>query len=224
MGNTNRKSQYTILLLLGIYFRLILPMLLILISLTYHISPANADLIPEGVQAEPLIPARDEVLDCANRLFSAAGRGGSHVPELVRVYRKASQDSENVEFMQYVLSIIYQESRFDRTALSSQDAYGLMQMTAGAVEAASLHCAIKPLPDIRKLHDSYTNLKYGTCYLKKLYTEMDGDWTRTLIAYNGGYKMLQRFDKGEMIANETANYVLLVHRALENICRNQGEN
>lgn len=196
-----------------------LSVLLVICALfgSYPKGKAQADLQDDTHTTELV---SDPVLECADRLFNAAGKGGTHVGGLLALYRKASRDPENVEFMQYVLSVMYQESRFNRTALSSADAYGLMQMTVPAVEDAVRHCKLKPLSDMSKLHDSYTNVKYGTCYLKKLNDEMGGDWTRTLIAYNGGYVALAKYDKGDSINNETSNYVLLVNRALNNICRN----
>ncbi len=157
-------------------------------------------------------------MSCSLRLIEAAGRTSEKTSELISLYRKAI-NSEDVELVQYILSIIYVESRFNREAVSHADARGLMQMTTDAVTDATAHCNLKSLSDISKLHDSYTNVRYGTCYVKKLLRDMDGDWVKTLIIYNGGYKQLTRYENGESIVNETANYVLLVQRALNTICR-----
>lgn len=170
----------------------------------------------EAIQREP---ESDVVLDCGLNLLEAAGKVGPHVDGLPDLYRKASL-TKDVEFLEYLLSIIYVESRFNKLAVSPMEARGLMQMTEIAVKEVVVSCSsLKPLGDISRLHDSVTNVKYGSCYLQKLYTEMDGDWTRTLITYNGGYRALQQYDKGNAINHETANYVLHVQRTLNTICR-----
>lgn len=121
--------------------------------------------------------------------------------------------SKDGEFLEYLMAIIYVESGFERNAKSSKDARGLMQLTLPAIQDAVKHCELKPVLNMDSLYDSITNIRYGTCYLKKLYDEMDGDWTRTLIAYNGGYYQVMRYDRGVAIAPESANYVLKVMKA-----------
>lgn len=166
----------------------------------------------------------DVVRNCAVNLLEAVGKNGVESQQLPELYRKHSA-SEEEEFLEYMFSIMYVESAFNRKAVSHADAYGLMQMTRIAVEDAVLkgNCNLRPLGDMNKLHDSVTNVKYGTCFLKKINDEVNGDWKRTLILYNGGYIQLQRYEKGESIASETANYVLKVERALQEICRKPRE-
>lgn len=120
--------------------------------------------------------------------------------------------------MNHLMAVIYVESRFNRSALSEKEAYGLMQMTLPAVQDATESCNLRPVLNMDHLFDSVTNIRYGSCYLRKLFREMNGDWTRTLITYNGGYRMLTRYDRGETLVSETANYVLQVQRALQ-LCR-----
>lgn len=155
---------------------------------------------------------------CSLRLIDAAGKLNDTSADVVNIYLNATKETD-VEFLEYMMSIIYVESQFNRNAISPMQARGLMQMTLPAVQEAAQFCNIKQLPDLTKLHDSHTNIKYGTCFLRKLYDELDGDWTRVLITYNGGYRQLIKYDKGETIATETANYVLKVERALRTICR-----
>jgi hypothetical protein len=187
-------------------------------------SSARADLLhpPAGELMEPLpspVPEIDAVSSCGLNLLREAGKHGEHVTGLPELYTRASVDKSE-EFMQYLLSIIYVESKFNKLAISPALAYGLMQMTEIAVREAAGNCpSLRMLGDMSKLHDSYTNVKYGSCFLKKLLTDMDGDWTRTLIAYNGGYRALQDYDKGVQMNKETANYVLLVERARKSICQ-----
>ena len=158
------------------------------------------------------VPSEASWEECGLRMLSDSGRGGLGAQQLPKLYRNHSVSKEDT-FVKYLFAVIYVESRFNKAALSPQQAYGLMQMTLVAVQDAEIHCKLKPVLNMEHLFDSATNIRYGSCYLKKLLDEMDGDWTRTLIAYNGGYKQLTKYDKGEMIVSETANYVLRVERA-----------
>lgn len=162
----------------------------------------------------------DHVRNCGLNLLEAVNRNGTEAQTLPDLYRNHSVSDEQ-EFLEYMLSIMYVESGFNRKAISHADAYGLMQMTRIAVEEAvhKGNCNLRPLGDMNKLHDSVTNVKYGTCFLKKINDEMNGDWRRTLILYNGGYNALLRFEKGQNIPLETANYILKVEKALIEICR-----
>jgi soluble lytic murein transglycosylase-like protein len=118
------------------------------------------------------------------------------------------------EFVKYTLAIIYVESRFRPDAISPMDAYGLMQMTEIAVREAQQECGLRHVYDMRHLLDPTTNIEYGICYLRMLYTELEGNWTEVLLVYNGGYRQLTRYRESLTIASETANYVLQVQRVL----------
>jgi hypothetical protein len=162
-------------------------------------------------------PGRDQVHDCGIRLLKEAGKTGPETTKLPALYSRASTDKDT-QFLVHMLAVIYVESAFNKLAKSTAEAHGLMQMTQIAVTDASKHCNIRPV-SMNNLFDSYTNVKYGTCYLSKLLEQMEGDWDRTLVTYNGGYAQLQKYDRGETIATETANYVLKVKRAVK-ICNN----
>ena len=157
----------------------------------------------------------DPVHLCGMRLLREAGKTGPETEKLPALYSRASIDKDS-EFLSRMLAVIYVESAFNKKAKSSADAHGLMQMTEVAVKDAVKHCNLRPVA-MDNLFDSYTNVKYGTCYLSKLLQHVEGDWDRALVAYNGGYAQLQRYDRGETIATETANYVLKVNRAYK-IC------
>lgn len=172
-------------------------------------------LTSSNVRAELLdgVPiGLDPVKECGMLLMREAGKTGPEIDTLSDLYSRASTDKD-VEFRLYMMAVIYTESRFDSHAVSIADAHGLMQMTEVAVIDAAKHCKLQPVR-MDNLFDSYTNVQYGTCYLAKLLQETDGDWDRALVAYNGGYVQLQRFDKGLNIAGETANYVLKVKKAV----------
>lgn len=158
----------------------------------------------------------DPVHACGIKLLREAGKTGPETVKLPALYSRASNDKDT-EFLMHMLAVIYVESAFNKQAKSQAEAHGLMQMTEIAVKDAAKHCNIKPV-SVSNLFDSYTNVKYGTCYLGKLLQDMNGDWERALVTYNGGYAQLQKYDRGETIASETANYVLKVRRAIK-LCR-----
>lgn len=136
----------------------------------------------------------------------------------MRNYHENSVDVGD-DFMLYVFSLTYIESRFNSNAVSDAYAYGLMQLTRPAVDTAVVECGLPRIRNMTRMRDPATNIRYGSCYLKKLHEEL-GDWTRTLIAYNGGYKQLTAYDSGASIVSETANYVIQVHRVLNTVCLN----
>lgn len=153
-------------------------------------------------------------ITCAERLLLLSGKQDRLIPELIKLYGIGSIRKDN-EFMTYLISLIYVESRFNKWAVSHANAYGLTQVTEVAIQDAGKYCKINRKP--KDIHDSVTNVKYGSCYLSKLFIDVAGDWTSTLIAYNGGYKQLTRYQKGEQIDPETANYVLQINRTRQ-IC------
>jgi soluble lytic murein transglycosylase-like protein len=165
------------------------------------------------------LPNRAEanVEECGLALLNDVGRNHAESQQLPELYRKHSVNRDE-EFMRMLFSVIYVESKFNKRALSNRQAYGLMQMTVDAVTSSVQHCGLRPLLSMDKMFDSATNIKYGSCYLRHMLNEADGDWTRALILYNGGYRQLTKYDKGDTIVSETSNYVLQVYRALH-ICR-----
>lgn len=155
----------------------------------------------------------DPIHLCGMRLLQEAGKTGPGTESLPALYSRASIDKDTA-FLSHMLAVIYVESAFNKYAKSASEAHGLMQMTEIAVKDAVKHCKLRPV-SMENLFDSYTNVKYGTCYLSKLLEETGGDWDRALVAYNGGYVQLQKYDRGETVAAETANYVLKVNRAIK---------
>lgn len=151
---------------------------------------------------------------CAIELLRLSGKTGKGSAGLPGLYQRHSV-SKNEDFLELMMAVIYTESRFNRDAVSSAEAYGLMQLTAEAVVDASKDCRLQPIHSMTELHDSATNVRYGSCYLRKLLRETEGNLDRALIIYNGGYRQLMRYDAGQPVVPETANYILLVHRALD---------
>lgn len=167
-------------------------------------------------RAELELEGPDPVHECGIRLLKEAGKTGPGIESLPALYSRASIGKDN-DFLMHMLAVIYVESAFNKRAKSEAEAHGLMQMTEIAVKDAVKHCKLRPV-SMDNLLDSYTNVRYGTCYLSKLLEDTSGDWDRALVAYNGGYAQLQKYDRGETIASETANYVLKVKRAIK-LCK-----
>lgn len=172
---------------------------------TSLVSPIRGEML----DSEPIQPADWKL--CGQELMRKAGRA-ELIPQLDMYWRESVR--KDSEFMRYLMAIIYVESRFQASAVSEMEARGLMQMTQIAVTQAEQDCKLRKVLDMQHLHDRTTNIKYGTCYLSELVEEMEGDWVRALIIYNGGYLSLQKYDKGGNINQETSNYVLQVQRIL----------
>lgn len=184
----------------------------------------QADLIHEDeiiTVAETGTTPGSDIARCAGILFGGSDTGsgeGDSEPSVARLSQSGWTKkiiSQDPSFVKLVYAVIYVESRFNPTARSHKDAYGLMQMTEPAVIDAAKHCSLRPIPDMDHLFDVKTNIQYGSCYLRKLLDETDGDTVRALVAYNGGYKALTVYDREGNLNQETANYVLKVNQALK---------
>lgn len=175
-------------------------------------------LVPSGSATKANPSSEGTWQLCAVRLLEQSGKLGPEHRDLPKLYQKFSVDKSD-EFMQYLMAVIYTESRFNKNAVSSMAAYGLMQMTQAAAEVAQRTCNLRALLNMESLHESSTNIRYGSCYLKQMLNEVDGDWDRALILYNGGYKQLTRYDKGDTLVSETANYVVKINKLVKE-CRN----
>lgn len=87
-----------------------------------------------------------------------------------------------------VISLIRQESAFNKAARSIVGARGLMQvMPATARTIASVRT--------QKLYEPETNIKVGTTYLLKRLHQYSGDVELTLAAYNAGFARVDQWRK-----------------------------
>lgn len=84
-----------------------------------------------------------------------------------------------------VVAIINVESGFNKRAVSSKNARGLMQISEQTGEWAA---KVLEIDDYQKenLYDPKLNIEFGCWYLAKLNEEFDGDLNLVLAAYNGG--------------------------------------
>ena len=87
-----------------------------------------------------------------------------------------------------VAAVIRTESRFDSEVVSSQGAYGLMQLLPETARFVAERTGIEG--DYR---DPGTNIRIGTRYLSYLQERYDGDERLVLAAYNSGEGRVDRW-------------------------------
>lgn len=84
-----------------------------------------------------------------------------------------------------VASIIHVESKFDRLAMSSKDAYGLMQITYDTFDFAKNNIDLADA-EFKDITEANLNIFVGTWYYSYLLNVFDGNETNALCAYNAG--------------------------------------
>jgi soluble lytic murein transglycosylase len=130
-------------------------------------------------------------------------------------------DSINQYSQQYnldpllVTSIVKVESNFFRRARSRVGAMGLMQLMPSTARELGPELGYTDLSKI-DLEDPNTNIRFGSLYIKKLYTEFDGNLILTIAAYNAGKNKVRSWQiQNPLVAveysdipyKETRNYV-----------------
>jgi tetratricopeptide (TPR) repeat protein len=88
-----------------------------------------------------------------------------------------------------VLSLIKQESAFDKSAVSSSGALGLMQLMPATASDTD------PTVARADLVEAPANVRVGTKYLKKLLTRFNGNIVLSLAGYNAGPNAADRWFK-----------------------------
>jgi len=135
-------------------------------------------LIDAVNQAESFVDRFDAevwLTDMSYRLGSRVRNVDERLRILEAVHRQATAADLPPEL---VLAVIDVESNFDRFAISSANALGLMQVMPFWIEEVGES-------DMNKLFDIEFNLLLG-CRILKYYLEMeDGDWIQGLARYNG---------------------------------------
>lgn len=147
--------------------------------------------IKESDSFEDRFDAEVWLVDMSNRLKNKISEPEKRFSLLRHVHREANRADLHPEL---VLAVIDVESNFDRFAISSAGAQGLMQ--------------VMPfwLKEIGKPRDSLfnvrTNLRMGCTILKYYLNKEKGDLTRALARYNGSLgryvypnKVLKRLNK-----------------------------
>ena len=144
--------------------------------------------------------------------------------EIVEKYSKEYNIPEDVIF-----ATIKVESNFDPNAVSVAGARGLMQMMPSTFEwlTGDEHLGEYLSPSM--LFDAEVNIRYGTYYLKYLYTKFDHNWNTVAAAYNGGEGNVTKWladsrysdGAGNLIGfpkefGETKNYVRKIAKERQN--------
>lgn len=103
-----------------------------------------------------------------------------------------------------VKAVIFKESRFKETAVSSKGAIGLMQL----MPSTALWLMNKLKIEDYKIEYADNNIRLGTYYLSYLMNLMDSDEEHALLAYNAGPENAKRWVNSEGYSKEDMdNYV-----------------
>lgn len=105
--------------------------------------------------------------------------------EIVEKISSEEGISENV-----IYAVIYTESSFDKDAVSSVGAVGLMQLLPDTAEWLLMREGKKL--DETLLYDPEFNIRYGTKFLKILYDRY-GNWDAAHAAYHAGFTRVDRW-------------------------------
>lgn len=123
-----------------------------------------------------------------------------------------------------IFSVIKVESDFNKTAVSSAPAHGLMQLTEETYFWIG-NDMLGEYPSAFDIYEPELNIRYGTYYLSFLYRKY-GSWDTALAAYNAGPGNVNDWLEDSEIADpdgnlvnipykETRNYVKKVNVAIE---------
>ena len=85
-----------------------------------------------------------------------------------------------------IAAVIYTESKYDPSAVSSAGAIGLMQIMPETGRWLSGKIELDAPYDDEMLYDPATNLRLGCWYLDFLHKRYDGRWQEALTAYIAG--------------------------------------
>jgi soluble lytic murein transglycosylase len=104
-------------------------------------------------------------------------------------------------------AVIYQESKFDKSAKSSSGAIGLMQLTPATAHGIAIRTGGSAF-HTRDLYDAEINIRYGAWYLHNLFKKY-GSEELVLAAYNAGQGNVDRWRANgqEIQFAETRDYV-----------------
>ena len=117
-----------------------------------------------------------------------------------------------------VAGLIRQESRFDKEAVSSAGALGLMQLMPRTARLLARNRRLSK----KQIFQPETNIKLGVQYLAQLIKKFNGDVEKAVAAYNGGDTRVARWSKKypsdipKFVENipleQTRNFVYIVLR------------
>ena len=123
-----------------------------------------------------------------------------------------------------IYAVIKTESNFNELAVSSAQAYGLMQLTEETFY--DIAAMLGESPSAFDIYSPDVNIRYGTRYLFYLYKMYDGNWNTAIAAYNAGLGNVNKWLANEDLSDghgnlteipfeETRNYLNKVNKAAE---------
>tara|TARA_Y100000782_G_scaffold115576_1_gene160646 strand:+ start:59939 stop:61975 length:2037 start_codon:yes stop_codon:yes gene_type:complete len=169
---------------------------------------------------------KKEYLLSFKQAYSALRRGDIELTPTVisglfpQIYKDIIKEQKSSLDPRLVLSLIRQESAFNRKAKSVVGARGLMQLMPATARM------FKRRLKTYQLYDPNLNIKIGTKFLERLVKRYDGNLMLTLSAYNAGMGNVAKWQKSipfsddillnvELIPfSETRKYVKLIYRNL----------
>lgn len=142
-------------------------------------------------------------------------------PRDYATYVEAASDTYSVP-EPIIYALIKCESDFDPSAVSSAGAVGLCQVMPDTFLWLTDEILFEHF-EPGMLYDPETNIRYGTCYLARLYDQF-GDWSLAFAAYNAGPGRVEDWLDDPTLADgegglrkipfkETRSYVKKMNRA-----------
>ncbi|WP_156254604.1 lytic transglycosylase domain-containing protein [Sandarakinorhabdus oryzae] len=156
-----------------------------------------------------------------------AARGTAELTMIAAAFPLLPLPDSLVPRFAIIHAITRQESQFDRSARSSANALGMMQLLPGTAAETAQKLGLPASPASRLLDDPVWNVTLGSAYLERLRAAYGGSAPLAVAAYNAGPGNVRRFlalngnpKDGDIIDwiesipfSETRNYV---QRVLEN--------
>ncbi|MFQ5787318.1 MAG: transglycosylase SLT domain-containing protein, partial [Thermodesulfobacteriota bacterium] len=138
--------------------------------------------------------------------------------EIVRAYSKKYNVDEYL-----IYSIMREESRFQKNAVSPANAIGLMQLIPSTARSTARQVGISGF-NVDMLNIPRINIELGIYYFKKVLDEFNGDVHLALASYNAGphraadwMVRFHNFEKDEFVEEipfrETRNYIRRILRS-----------
>ena len=178
---------------------------LVLAAALSHLTPALAEPLDEpasGASSGESSGASSAASDGAAKAVATAAQPKGKRPsvdEICRTLAQAAADNELPE--EFFTRLIWQESRFDPTAVSPAGAQGIAQFMPQTAAMRGLIDAFEPLQALRE----------SASYLRELRTTFRGNLGLAAAAYNAGPGAVDAWLAGRRsLPAETQAYVLIV--------------
>ena len=111
----------------------------------------------------------------------------------------------------FIVAVIFTESRFNKDAVSRVGARGLMQLMPATARGVANSLNMTDFSD-SKLNEPAINIRLGSAYLKQQYEKYNGNYDVILAHYNGGPKSAEiiLFFGQNALNKETDGFISMV--------------